>query len=227
MLRPLALPLALGAAALLASASHAQINGILIDMADDGNDLTHDVVTTLVHGTATHTAWTAPMTDDCFLMLDAATIGAAGYQVSENGQAAGGLLMFRPGFRIVDPKGTAWTPADGAGMLKVFDTDNDDLITPADLVWEHLWLFMDNDVDGEVRVNQELHRPPSALLSIACLPGPGVPDAIGNLRYAAAAVTDEGSHLQEFVDLFELPSSVPARPSTWGALKARYLTGTR
>jgi hypothetical protein len=213
---------ALAALLVLAFAApvHAQVNGIILDMADDGIDLSQVASTSLVHGTPTTTYWTAPMTDDCFLMLDATTVRAAGYEIREAGALLDGLVMFRPDLSVSDPGGETTIVTDGWEMLGLFDTDGDGGIGAADAVFEHLWLFMDDDVDGKIStVHQELHRPPSALLRVSLSAGPPVSDPQGNLRRLGTWFEDgDIPHETQFVDLMEV--LVPVRPTTWGAIKA-------
>ena len=198
---------------------HAQVNGIILDMVDDGIDLSHVATTALVHGTPTTTYWTAPMTDDCFLMLDATTIRAAGYEIREAGALLDGLVMFRPDLSVSDPGGKTTVVTDGWDMLSLFDTNGDGGISPADAVFEHLWLYMDDDVDGMVRVDQELHRPPTALRSLSLTTGSPTPDPQGNVRRLGTWFEDgDIPHETQFVDLMEVP--VPVRVTTWGAVKA-------
>jgi hypothetical protein len=166
--------------------------------------------------------WTEPDQEDCFLALDATSAAAAGYMVSDaDGTPIEGNVLFRDGLRIRKPGAADETIiTDGWQMLALFDDNQDGRVDPSDPVWAHLYLFMDYDMDGLMKVNQELHRPPTALRSMGTAHGSPYTDPFENVRSDGTWEDDTGaSRLMTGVTFAELP--VPVLSATWGGIKTR------
>lgn len=90
-------------------------------------------------GTPELTGWTLPQSEDAFLWID----------LNRNGVADSGLELFGDATRL--PDGTF--ARHGFEALAVYDSpemggNGDGLISPLDLIWEHLLLWKDRNHDG-------------------------------------------------------------------------------
>lgn len=197
-------------------------NTLLLDMASDGIAVDQMVATELLGGGNRFVRWTRLATDDCFLAVDGATLQAAGYALYPDGALApsSDIVLIRGSVRIHRPVGNDIQAGSGWEMLGAFDANGDLQIDGLDPVWNHLWLFMDDDLNGRMLVHQELHRPQTSLVqSIDLGHGPPIGDAEGNLRTNGSWVDASSTHrLMQGVVHAEIP--VPVERSTWSAVKA-------
>lgn len=111
---------------------------ILLDMEDDGfalTDIAHGVVFELHPSRPAQMAWTAPGSDDAFLVLDR----------NGDGVINDGTELF--GDVTEQPPGSSEEP-NGYAALSMFDDDDNDRIDRGDAVWTQLLLWTDGNHDG-------------------------------------------------------------------------------
>jgi hypothetical protein len=168
------------------------------------------------------TRWTQPGSDDCFLVLDATAMRTAGLDVRDASLApVDGLVLMQGGLSI-SPLGSVTPPAsdvwDVAAML---DSNHDGQIDAADPAYEFTYLYMGAPDMTSLRlaqVNQELHRPPVALLTWGTSHAAPVHDAFGNLRSDGVALLAGQPRVVTGVTLFGSQPTGSKR-TTWGAVR--------
>ena len=161
-------------------------NGATEFMALDlrGNDLDLGGRATIrVGGSDLDTNWTRPNTDDAFLMIDAVTLRAAGFELTgADGVSVQNRVLISDGVRLRMPDGNEVVSTDPWQLLGQFDTNKDGKVNPSDVVWQHLNLFVDANGDGRVMDGELQSIAHSVVRDISLRKGSSRRDSHGNMR---------------------------------------------
>ena len=135
----------------LHTAAISRFDALVLDIGGDGLDFSGSTRTNLATGQMQNFRWTKQDTDNSFLVLDTASVRAAGFEVRDKGgQVVDGNIFLRGGLRVRTPDGKEVIVADGWQMLSVFDSTEDGRINSSDPVWRHLKFFTDANANGAI-----------------------------------------------------------------------------
>jgi hypothetical protein len=131
--------------------AHTRFDPLLLDVNGDGFKFTGQTKTNLLTGEAQNVRWLEKGDPDAFMLVDATSLRAAGYDIQNaRGESVDGLTLFRDGLRIKDPSGNEKIVGSGWELLAAFDANKDGKINSSDPVWQHLKLWADSDADGAI-----------------------------------------------------------------------------
>jgi hypothetical protein len=124
---------------------------VVADLAGNGIDLSGDVRTSLVTGSAARMRWTRPQSDDAIVMVDASKLRASGWSLlTAAGVPLDGLVVPQGGLRVTDASGSSSTIATSLDLLARLDANRDGRIDTSDPAWSATTLFRDRDADGAI-----------------------------------------------------------------------------
>src|SRR5688572_29205239 len=99
------------------------IGPLIFDLSGNGLDLSGSIRSSLATGRNQVTGWTTRNTDDAFLVLDAGTVRAVGFEVRDKGgNPVNGLVVPGEGLRVRGPNGSETVVRDGWQMLTILDS---------------------------------------------------------------------------------------------------------
>jgi len=157
---------------------------LMLDLNGNGTDLSGIVVVDMdADGLSDPPTvrWTKANTDDAFVLVDASSLRAVGYDVNDAlDQPIDGPTLFRDGLRIKGPDGKETIITDGWDMLGAFDKNNDGKINSSDPVFQSLKLFVDRDADGTMSAGDVRTLDQVNLASFERSLAPPYFDALGN-----------------------------------------------
>jgi hypothetical protein len=126
-----------------------EISTVLFDLGTDGIDIGGETATTLLTGERQRVRWTKPQTNDAFLVIDATSLRAAGWEVrSPTGATLNGPHLFRTGLRLLSPDGNEIILADAWQLFAMIDRNRDGRVNSEDPEFRYLRLFLDANGNG-------------------------------------------------------------------------------
>jgi uncharacterized coiled-coil DUF342 family protein len=174
---------------------HTRFDPLVLDMKGDGIDIGGKATTDLVTGEAANLNWTKAGTDDAFLMVDATSLRALGWDLKNgDGTAVDGNTLFRDGLTVTDKAGNTVQITDGYSLLAALDSDRDGKVNSSDPAWQALRLFVDTDGDGTVGRNELSNISDSAVRDLATSATKAMTfDAAGNALTDGAFTRADGT----------------------------------
>jgi cytoskeletal protein CcmA (bactofilin family) len=151
----------------------ATLDAIVLDPNADGIDLGGTATTSLLTGQLADTRWTQAGSDDAFLVVDATSLRATGYDLHDfDGTPLDGPVLFRDGLRIQTAGEPETFVTDGWQMLDRLDANKDGRIDAADPAWGSLKLFTDSDADGTIGPGELTDLPAAGIRDLIANPNP-------------------------------------------------------
>lgn len=122
---------------------------IVLDLGGDELDL-GGRASVEVGGSIRELGWTLPNTDDAFLMVSAASIRQLGFELTwPNGGRVQGQVMVSDGLHLI-VEGKIFKIRDPSELLRHFDTNGNGQVDQSDTTWRYLYLFVDENGDGNI-----------------------------------------------------------------------------
>lgn len=167
---------------------------VVLDLANNGIDLSGSVRTALVTGSMSSMRWVRPQSDDALLLIDATALRASGFALhSASGEAIEGSVFPRAGVKLTDPSGSASTAATALDLLARLDHNRDGRLDASDPGWTATSLFRDRDGDGAIAPG-ELTSAAEILQSLSITAsGAESTDAFGTRRTPGAGQLRDGT----------------------------------
>lgn len=132
-----------------AGLSEPEISTVLFDLGTDGIDISGEAATRLLTGERQRVRWTKPETNDAFLVIDATSLRAAGWDVrSPTGATLNGPHLFRTGLRLRTPDDNEIILADAWQFFAMLDRNRDGRVDAEDPEFRYLRLFLDANGNG-------------------------------------------------------------------------------
>lgn len=126
-----------------------EISTVLLDLGTDGVDISGETATALLTGERQRVRWTKPETNDAFLVIDATSLRAGGWDVrSPTGATLNGPHLFRTGLRLRSPDGEEIVLADAWQLFAMLDRNRDGRVDAEDPEFRYLRLFLDGNGNG-------------------------------------------------------------------------------
>ncbi|HEY0158081.1 MAG TPA: hypothetical protein VGF28_12415 [Thermoanaerobaculia bacterium] len=124
---------------------------VVVDLGRDGLDLSGEVRTSLVTGSAAVMRWVKPQGDDAIVVVNATTLRAGGWSLTTAaGEQLDGFVFPRGGLRATDPSGASFAASDARDLLARLDGNRDGRINKSDAAWSAIALFRDDNADGTI-----------------------------------------------------------------------------
>ena len=169
------------------------IEVMVVDLQGDGLDL-GGRAKIQIGGAEIDTNWTRPNTGDAFLVLDAAVLGAMGFEMrGGDGQVIGNRILVSDGVSLKGPNGNEVTSIDSWSLMVQFDVNNDGRIDSSDETWQSLSLFTDANADGTMGDGEVASIVHSAVRELSLARSASRTDADGNTLTEGTFTTSNGT----------------------------------
>ena len=166
---------------------------MVLDLRGDGLDI-GGRASINVGGSIRETGWTRSGTDDAFLMVSAASIRNAGFELSwASGGRVQNEVLVSDGLRVKTPDGKTHTIRDPLELLNLLDLNGDGKVDSSDPTWRFLFLFVDKNGDGLVAARELESMTDKLVHSIAMSSGSSRKDSHGNRIADVVYVGTHGS----------------------------------